>query len=570
MGLTSALNTSLNGLALNETAIDVIGNNIANAGTSAFKSSKARFSTQLSRTLSVGSAPLGNSGGTNPRQIGLGAFTSAITKDFTQGSITDSTSPSDLAIEGEGFFVLDGPEGIVYSRNGNFSKNSENLLVNSSGMRVQGYGVDDNFNIVDTALVDLEIPLNGKPIAQASAMAEITGSIRSIGTAVIGTQGTLYRSEIMTDAGNGGAPITAATLLTDVVDAAAANPFALNDVLSFTPRKGGKQMEAQTVTIGAGTTLGDLMQLMNDTLGLHPQTVNGVPADAGPVGAGQSPGVTVTAAGEIQVLGNRGLGNAVQLSAGSITANGNTLDLNFGTALQTANGESASTDFVIYDSLGEAMDVRLTMVLESKVPQTTARYYIDSVSDSRTSTAISTGLITFDSDGNVNAGETLLVPFERTNTAAASPLEVEFDLSNYSSIAGESDGNIANATADGFKPGSLVNFVIDESGVINGEYNNGILKPLGQVVLATFNNSQGLLENGSDTFSVGVSSGSANVGVPGSFGYGTVRGGAVELSNTDIGRNLVDLIVASTNYRGNARVISSVQQLVDELLVLGR
>ena len=57
---------------------------------------------------------------------------------------------------------------------------------------------------------------------------------------------------------------------------------------------------------------------------------------------------------------------------------------------------------------------------------------------------------------------------------------------------------------------------------------------------------------------------------PGNFGAGTVRSGAIELSNTDVGRNLVDLIVAATNYRGNARVISSVQQLIDELLVLGR
>jgi flagellar hook protein FlgE len=72
------------------------------------------------------------------------------------------------------------------------------------------------------------------------------------------------------------------------------------------------------------------------------------------------------------------------------------------------------------------------------------------------------------------------------------------------------------------------------------------------------------------TFREGVSSGTPQQTKPGAFGAGTIRAGAIELSNTDIGRSLVDLIVASTNYRGNARVISSVQQLVDELLVLGR
>ncbi|HEX6984804.1 MAG TPA: flagellar basal body protein, partial [Planctomycetaceae bacterium] len=95
MGLTSTLNTSLNGLALNEVAIDVLGNNIANAGTNGYKASNVLFTTQLSRTLSVGSRPTALLGGTNPRQIGLGAQVSAIQKDFTQGAVTNSTSPSD-------------------------------------------------------------------------------------------------------------------------------------------------------------------------------------------------------------------------------------------------------------------------------------------------------------------------------------------------------------------------------------------------------------------------------------------------------------------------------------------
>jgi flagellar hook protein FlgE len=100
-------------------------------------------------------------------------------------------------------------------------------------------------------------------------------------------------------------------------------------------------------------------------------------------------------------------------------------------------------------------------------------------------------------------------------------------------------------------------------------FDNGIIKTLGQITLARFSNSQGLIEAGNGTFQEGVSSGPPFLATPGNFGAGTIRSGAIELSNTDIGRSLVDLIVASTNYRGNARVLSSVQQLVDELLVLG-
>src|SRR6266705_3032794 len=102
MGLTSALNTSLNGLALNETEINVLGNNIANAGTTGFKESNVAFATQLANTLSFGSAPSGNDGGTNPRQIGLGGQVAAISGDFSQGSINASSSPSHLAIQGDG------------------------------------------------------------------------------------------------------------------------------------------------------------------------------------------------------------------------------------------------------------------------------------------------------------------------------------------------------------------------------------------------------------------------------------------------------------------------------------
>ncbi len=141
MGLTTALNTSLNGLHLNETAIEVIGNNIANAATNGFKASSVQFTTQLSRTLSVGSAPQGQNGGTNPRQVGLGATTAAIRRDISQGAITTSSSPSDLAIEGDGFFVLSGSDGQVYTRNGNFTRNNQSQLVNAGGLRVRGYGL---------------------------------------------------------------------------------------------------------------------------------------------------------------------------------------------------------------------------------------------------------------------------------------------------------------------------------------------------------------------------------------------------------------------------------------------
>lgn len=564
MGLTSALNTSLIGLTLNETSIDVLGNNIANAGTNGFKASTVRFSTQLSRTLSVGSAPTGGAngnGGTNPRQIGLGAQTAAITKDFSQGGITSSTSPSDLAIQGEGFFVVQGQNGEVYTRNGSFTKNSANKLVNAQGLRVQGYGVDDEFNLVPTpgALVDLTIPVGDLNIAQASGKVSIAGALLTTSAAETATQGSAFLSDAFIDATTTAA-ITAATLLTDVQDGGGTNLFTAGHTLTFSPAKGGVELEPQTLAVD-GATVGDLLALFENTIGIHSYT-----------GAPGSPGVTLTAGGEISVVGNIGTLNDIDdLSVGrltSTTADGLTttdVQLPF-IKSQSANGETASTPVVVYDSLGEPINLVIRTVKDSS---STARWFAESAEDSDADVVLGSGQIVFNPDGSVNTGQTDLAQITiHRNDSNALNVTLDLDFSNLSGIT--NDGSAINASADGFPAGTLTDFVIDEAGIINGEFNNGIIRTLGQVVLATFRNPQGLIENGGDTFAVGVSSGTPVVGTPGSFGYGTIRGGAIELSNTDIGRNLVDLIVASTNYRGNARVISSVQQLVDELLVLGR
>lgn len=562
MGLTSALNTSLNGLQLNETTIDVLGNNIANAGTNGFKASKVQFTSQLSRTLSVGSRPTAENGGTNPRQIGLGALTAAISKDFVQGSITNSTSPSDLAIQGDGLFILDGSDGISYTRDGTFSLNSNSLLVNSQGLRVQGYGVDSDFNLVTTQLSDIHVPLGDLNVAQETRNMSISGAL--FPTGMLGTNGSNYTSGALTDAGNANAAITGTSLLSDVENGG--NPvFNVGDVLTFQSRKGSRLLEQQTLTVTAGSTVADLTTFMQNGLGIH----NGgtVPNDG--VSGGQ-PGVSVTAGGQIQVVGNTGVVNDIGMAFGDLRVNGSPADVAF-TRSATANGESAITDFVVFDSLGSPVTLKMTAVLESRdTVSTTFRYYFDSDDDSRATTAIASGTIVFDGNGHVTTGGQTTVTIERDNTAANN-MQIQVDLTQISGISSSSAGSTLNlGSQDGSAPGTLTNFVIDETGVINGVFDNGVIRTLGQVTLARFSNSQGLVENGSGTFKEGVSSGPPFLATPGNFGAGTLRSGAIELSNTDIGRNLVDLIVASTNYRGNARVISSVQQLVDELLVLGR
>lgn len=566
MGLTLALNTSLNGLALNETEINVLGNNIANAGTTGFKSSNVSFATQLADTISYGSAPSANNAGTNPLQIGLGASAASISADFSQGSITASTSPSDLAIQGDGFFVLNkAGAGQVYSRDGSFTLDSANELTNTSGQQVMGYGIDNNFNLITTGLTNLTIPLGTLHLAEQTNNITMGGALSPQG--IVATQGTLQTSQALVDK-SGNAPVTATanTLLVSLATATSptTNLYHTGDVIKFSPTKGGQTMAAKSMTVTSSTTVSDLETFMSDTLGL--QSGGGIPVDAD----GIPPGVSINGSGQILVKGNRGTVDDFSIPVGSMTTSGAAVPITFTAGATTADGASATTTFTIYDSLGTPLNVRMTSYMESQAPNsTTYRYLLESADQSGNSIAIGNGTLSFDNTGHVSSAATAQFAIDRSSTSATNPMLVTLNLAQISGIS-STGSNLNLVSQDGTSPGTLTSYVIDDKGVINGAFDNGITRTLGQVVLARFPNPQGLVQAGSNNFIQGIASGLPQITAPGDFGAGTLRAGALEQSNTDIGKNLVNLIVASTNYQGNARVISSVDQLVNVLLQLGR
>ncbi len=568
MGLTTALNTSLNGLQLNETAIEVIGNNIANAATNGYKASAVQFTTQLSRTLSVGSAPQGQNGGTNPRQVGLGSTTAAIRRDFSQGAITTSTSPSDLAIEGEGFYVLSGADGQVYTRNGNFTLNNQSQLVNADGLRVKGYGIDDQFNIVTTQLVNVEIPLGKLNVAQETRNVAVEGSIRADEGAVEATESEVIQSVQIFD--GAGATITGTSLLSDTRASVGGTPvFDAGESITLTPRKGGANYDVVNFDITATSTVAELATFISEALGLG----------ASPAGDPFGPaGVNITADGRFEVVSNAGTSQSVEITPARFRQSQNgaglsgekAIDLGF-TRTREGIGESTLTTFPVFDSLGEQVLVRMHAILESKSPTaTTYRYYFESSEDSDLNSNLSTGTFSLNESGEIAGDSIAEIEIDRAATAAKTMI-VSVDLSRISGLTElGSSGTLSLFSQDGAPAGSLTSFNINDAGVVSGVFTNGVIRPLGQMVLARFSNPLGLVENGGGTLFEGVSSTPAQITLPGQTGTGSIRSGAIELSNTDVGRSLVDLIVSSTNYRGNARVISSVQQLVDELLVLGR
>jgi flagellar hook protein FlgE len=164
----STFNTAITGLKAFQTDIDVIGNNIANANTTGFKASRTEFADLLIQTLEEATAPSGTTGGTNPLQIGAGTQVSAIMDLQTQGSVELTGRSSDLAIQGEGFFVLSDGTRTIYSRAGVFELDANgNLVDTATGMKVQGIKGD------------ISVPLGSSLPPVATTTVEMIGNLNA-------------------------------------------------------------------------------------------------------------------------------------------------------------------------------------------------------------------------------------------------------------------------------------------------------------------------------------------------------------------------------------------------------
>ncbi|GAF67635.1 unnamed protein product, partial [marine sediment metagenome] len=139
--MASALQTAVLGMRAYQEMLNVTGNNIANADTTAYKEDRITFSDMFSRTLSRGMRASEDVGGTNPIQVGLGVRVSSVDKNMGQGSFTSTEKDFDLAMDGEGFFVVNDGTSNVFTRDGTFDVDSEGYLVDpSTGNRVQRIG----------------------------------------------------------------------------------------------------------------------------------------------------------------------------------------------------------------------------------------------------------------------------------------------------------------------------------------------------------------------------------------------------------------------------------------------
>ena len=381
-----------------------------------------------------------------------------------------------------------------------------------------------------------------------------------------------------------GPKINTSTLLTNVIQQngnSYTNPFKVGN-LDVTASKGGRSLATKTFAITATSTVQDLMSFLQQATGIQttasdpqhplPASKDTIPGELGTVDAG-----VVLDHGQIRVISDNGVDNSISFDTTSFKltdASGvvSTPNLGFG-SVQQANGLSTGADFVAYDSLGTPLNVRITTVLErTSGATTTYRWFADSAANSTTgsaSIAVGTGEITFDGKGTFLSSTNDTISIARDNLASINPLSFKLNFNSVTALTTKTS-SLAVSSQDGSSEGTLSSFSIGNNGLIKGVFSNGVSRDLGQIRMARFSNPAGLEQKGANTFAQGLNSGLAIEGNPGVNGMGTVVAGAVEQSNTDVGKNLIDLVLASTQYRASSEVISKVQQLFDQLLLVAR
>lgn len=175
--------TAISSLSLHQAFMDVVANNLANVNTYGYKSSRVTFQDQFAQTLWSGSAPSENLGGVNPAQIGLGVRLGVISPTFTQGMLQATNRNTDLAIQGDGFFIYRNAVTNLFSRDGSLEMDSEGYLVNgATGLRIQGWMARDVNGVptidVGSAIQDIQLPL-GATLARATTNAQLFGNLDS-------------------------------------------------------------------------------------------------------------------------------------------------------------------------------------------------------------------------------------------------------------------------------------------------------------------------------------------------------------------------------------------------------
>lgn len=518
----------LSGLDGASKALDTISNNIANSGTSGFKSASTRFADVFAASLSGG-------GGS---QIGVGVGLSSIFQEFTQGNITTTGNPLDLAINGQGFFRMSDNGTITFSRNGQLNLDKNGYIVNDTGRRLTGYAVDTTGAIVPGSFVDLRVnSANIAPGATSSSEVQLTLDSRA-------TAPTAMSSGSLTGSLAGGLPATT-TITTGVNDTL---NLAIDGVAAAITLPAGSYSQAALAT--------QLQSSITTALGSSGATAT--------VSLSASPTNLIIESDSVGTSGSQGSGSTVTLAGGTAAAT-----LLGGAPVAVAGADNfdptdatsytASTAQTVYDSLGNPHNMTMYFA-KTSYP---GRYQMYTSLDGGAVSAASQ--LQFSNTGVLTSAMPLAQSFVLTN-GAVSPLTFPLDLTGTTQYG--VDFGVNQLIQDGYTSGRLTGVSVSADGVVQGRYSNGKTQNLGQVVLASFNNPNSLQQMGGGQWAETSESGQPIPGSPGQGSLGAIQSGAVEESNVDLTAELVNMITQQRAYQANAQSIKTQDSVLQTLVNL--
>lgn len=282
------------------------------------------------------------------------------------------------------------------------------------------------------------------------------------------------------------------------------------------------------------------------------------------------------------VVDTNGVLSPLAINLGQISppkATGNVqIDMNLDASAPVASGSPPSPTFSttveVYDSLGQSHLLTFNFTnTGGGVWDYSITIPGSDVGSTSSSVSVATGSLTFNSSGQLTSPSSSISGITVSGLAdGASPLKFNWNLYDssgnpvVSQVAGTSEAS--TTTQDGYASGSLASFSIQSNGTIEGSFTNGETTPIGQIALANFPNSQGLLQVGSNNYMASLASGLPTVGVPGTGGRGTLTGDSLEASNVDIASQFSQLIQQQTGYEADAKALTTLDNVVQAVLNL--
>ncbi len=549
--MSLALSAGVTGLQAHQKMLDITGNNLANVNTTAFKASRINFAELLSQTIKKASQPTSDIGGTNPQQIGSGVGISGITPNMTQGNIFKTGNPLDLAIEGEGYFVLNDGQQDMYTRAGAFAVDSDSILVDpATGYRVQrigSTGETDGFQSPSSS--DITIPYNVTLPASATSEVVFAGNL-SADESFDSPQIQRLESDIAYTYGNSTAA-SEETLIKDL-DQFSGTLTDGTITISGYSKDGTAFSSGLTLAIDATTTLGDLIDHLNTNV-LTDATASLIN-------------------GKIRITDNEG-GYSKSDIALSYSGDG-TLTMPAYFELPIVGGDAVkSVNITVYDELGGQH------TLSGAFVRTATANTWDLVL-----TAISGNISEITMDGRRIEGITFN-PTDGSYSGLSGSDTAQFEiayahnpdafqtvglelgmiggLNGLTQFAGSSTA--VAREQDGYSSGTLSSVSISSDGIVVGSFSNGIKKDIAAIQMALFQNSASLESIGGGYYVASANSGEAVATQALSGGAGSIHGGSLEKSNADVATEFVNLIYAQNGYQANARTIKVANEILQEL-----